>query len=144
MALAELAELAEPEAVELARQILEHSINSRAWGAQVGPALTQGDTARLLRKSVQAVSKDRGLLRVVNSDGRPVYPLIQFDGRRQVPGLAAVIRTLAAVMEPLAIAGWLTTRNAGLGARPIDALRAGSDGAAAVRAAAARIAARVA
>jgi hypothetical protein len=144
MALAELAELAEPEAVELARQILEHSINSRAWGAQVGPALTQGDTARLLRKSVQAVSKDRGLLRVVNSDGRPVYPLIQFDGRRQVPGLAAVIRTLAAVMEPLAIAGWLTTPNAGLGARPIDALRAGSAGAAAVQAAAARIAARVA
>lgn len=144
MALAELAELAEPEAVELARQVLEHSINSKAWGAQVGPALTQGDTARLLRKSVQAVSKDRGLLRVVNSDGRPVYPLVQFEGRRQVPGLAEVVRTLGAVMEPLAVAGWLTTANATLGNRPIDSLRDGDAGVDAVRAAVRRLAARLA
>ena len=123
--LASLEAHAEPEAVDLARRILEHSASSRAWTSQVGPALTQSDTARLLRKTTQAVCKDRRLLKVVNSDGRPVYPIVQFDGRSQVDGVDQVVALLGALLEPLGVAGWLTSKSRELGARPIDCLRAG-------------------
>ncbi|MGQ0625727.1 MAG: hypothetical protein ACT4PP_13910 [Sporichthyaceae bacterium] len=139
--LSELAAHADPQAVDLARRILEHSANSRLWSAQVGPALGQADTARLLGKSVQAVSQDRRLLRVVNSDGRPVYPIVQFDGRRPVQGVAETVAALSEVLDPLSIAGWLTGENLTLGGRPIDRLRAGEQ--AAVLTMARRLAARL-
>lgn len=125
MTLTELEAEAAPEAVALARSILEHSVSSRLWSTQVGPALTQGDAARLLAKTAQAVSQDRRLVRVVNSDGRPVYPLFQFDGRRLVPGVADVAGALSGVLDPLSVAGWLTAENLVLGGRPIDRLAAG-------------------
>lgn len=123
--LGELEAHAEPDAVELARRILEHSIHSRLWSGQVGSALTQADTARLLGKSPQAVSQDRRLVRVVNSDGRPVYPVFQFDGRRPVPGVGGVVGALAGVLDGLSIAGWFTAENLMLAGRPIDRLRRG-------------------
>src|ERR671936_43388 len=85
MALASLARLAEQassEAVDLAKAILEQDVTDRLWAEQVGPALAQGDVARLLGRTEQAVSKSKGLLRLRNRDGRPVYPVVQFDGRR--------------------------------------------------------------
>lgn len=125
MTLAELEAEAEPEAVALARRILEHSVSSRLWSVQVGPALTQGDAARLLGKTPQAVSQDRRLVRVVNSDGRPVYPLFQFDGRRPIAGVGDVVAALSGVLDPLSVAGWLTGDNLMLGSCPIDRLAAG-------------------
>ncbi len=126
MGVAELYERASPASQRLVRDILEQDEADDAVTAQVGSALSQGDTARLLDKTVQAVSKDPRLLRVVGRNGRPVYPVVQFDGRRQVAGVADVVALLDAVLEPLTVCLWLTGDNPQLdGQRPIDRLRAG-------------------
>jgi hypothetical protein len=124
----QLAAQASPEAVALARLILEHDLSDRAWAAQIGPAATQRDTARLLGKSEQAVSKDARLVRVHTRDGRPVYPLVQFNGRSLLPGVGDVVAVLAPVVAtPLSIAAWLTGIHPELaGRRPVDVLRSGS------------------
>ncbi len=124
--LARLADRASAAAVELARVVLEQDVADKTWAAQVGPALSQPDTARLLGKSEQAVSKDARLLRIRNRDGRPVYPVLQFEGRAQLPGLAEVITTLLPSVQPLTIASWLTASCRPLAnRRPVDALRDG-------------------
>lgn len=124
--LAALARTARPEAVALARAVLEHDAADQAWAAQVGPALTQRDTARLLGKTEQAVAKDARLLRVRGRDGRPVYPVVQFDGRAQVPGVGEVVAALRDALEPLTVASFLTAPHRALdGRRPVDALRTG-------------------
>jgi hypothetical protein len=65
-------------------------------------------------------------LRLRNQDGRPVYPVVQFDGRRLLPGVAEVVGILARVVEPLTVASWLTAPNPQLdGRRPVEALRDG-------------------
>lgn len=123
-----LAERASPEAAELAQHILEQDVANRAWAEQVGPALSQRDTARLLGKSEQAVAKDPRLLRVRSGVGRPVYPVVQFSGRHQVPGVGQVVLALAGALEPLSIASWLTAPNPDLGRRrPVDVLRDGAE-----------------
>lgn len=127
--LAELAERASPAAVALARMVLEQDVADAAWRAQVGPALTQSDVARLLGKSEQAVSKDARLIRIRNRDGRPVYPVMQFQGRGQIAGLAEVVHVLREVLHPLTVASWLTTPQQDLaGRRPAEALRDGDAG----------------
>jgi hypothetical protein len=124
--LARLADRASAAAIELARVVLEQDVADKTWAAQLGPALSQPDTARLLGKSEQAVSKDARLLRIRNRDGRPVYPIFQFDGRAQLPGVADVTATLRASLQPLTIASWLTAPSRALkGRRPVDALRDG-------------------
>jgi hypothetical protein len=66
------------------------------------------------------------LLRIRNRDGRPVYPVLQFQGRGQLSGLAEVIGVLLGSLQPLTVASWLTSEDAGLGQRrPVDALRDG-------------------
>lgn len=124
--LARLADRASAAAVELARVVLEQDVADKTWAAQLGPALSQPDTARLLGKSEQAVSKDARLLRIRNRDDRPVYPIFQFDGRTQLDGVAEVITTLRSSLQPLTIASWLTAPARALkGQRPVDALRSG-------------------
>ncbi len=124
-----LAREASPEAVELATRILEQDVVGHAWAAQVGPALTQRDTARLLSKSEQAVAKDGRLLRVRSQQGRPLYPVMQFGGRHQIPGVADVVAALRESLEPLSVASWLTVPNRDLGRRrPVDVVAAGEDG----------------
>ncbi len=126
MSLAELERRASPEAVRLAVRLLEADVARQAWVAQVGYCLTQADTARLLGRSEQAVSKDPRLLRLERSDGRPAYPAFQFDGRRQVEGVAEVVRALSGAVQPATIAAWLTGSQPALGGRrPIDALAGG-------------------
>jgi Protein of unknown function (DUF2384) len=124
--IAELAKDASPEAVALATAVLEGDLASRAWQHQVGPSLTQRDTARLLGRTEQAISKDRRLLRIHRRDGRPVYPIAQFDGRGQKPGVADVVAALDGAVNEFTAAAWLTAANDALGGRrPIDALGAG-------------------
>lgn len=124
--LAVLAGEASGEAVALATAILEADLANRAWADQVGPSLSQRDTARLLGRTEQAVSKDPRLLRARRRDGRPVYPVVQFDGRRQSPGVSQVVGAMNGAVSDLTIASWLTAPNDGLqGRRPIDALAAG-------------------
>lgn len=114
----------------LALAVLEQDLADQQWAGQVGAALTQADVARLLDVSVQAVSKSRSLLRVVNRDGRVVYPVVQFDGRRPLPGLGAVLSLLDGPLLPLTIASWLTTGQPSLDGRtPADALRDGDESA---------------
>ena len=123
---ARLVPQASPAAVALARTVLEQDVADASWARQLGPALNQGDVARLLGKSEQAVSKDPRLLRIRNRDTRPVYPILQFDGRGQIAGLADVVVALAGVLEPLTVASWLTSANRSLdGRRPVDVLRGG-------------------
>jgi hypothetical protein len=124
--LAELAKDASPEAVALATMVLEGDLANQAWVDQVGPSLTQRDTARLLDRTEQAVSKDARLLRVHRRDGRPVYPVIQFDGRSQKPGVSEVVAALDGAVGELAVAAWLTAANGAMGGRrPIEALADG-------------------
>ena len=138
-----LAARASAEAVSLARKVLEQDVSDTQWAAQIGPGLSQGDVARLLSKSEQAVSKDPRLLRLRNRDGRPVYPVVQFDGRGQLAGIADVLTALCGSLEPLTAASWLTSGNPELGGlAPVQALQAGD--LAAVTSAAARLAASAA
>lgn len=97
-----------------------------AWPGQIGPALSEEDAARLLGASTSAVRADRQLLRISNSDGRPVYPVVQFDDQGQVPGVADVVVLLTGSLQPLTIASWLTAPNPALAKRtPLQAMQAG-------------------
>lgn len=125
-ALTERYDQASPEVQRLVDELLDQDRSDQAWAAQVGPALTQPGTARLLGKSEQAVSKDRRLLRVRTRSGRIVYPVAQFAGRAQLPGVGDVVVALGEVLEPLTVASWLTAANDALdGRRPVDALADG-------------------
>lgn len=126
MSVAELFGSASAETRELVTTLLEQDLADREWAAQVGPSLTQADTARLLGKSEQATAKDARLLRVKTRSGRVAYPVVQFEGRGLLPGVAAVVSSLAPVADPLTTLAWLTgTQRALGGRRPVDALRAG-------------------
>ncbi len=108
----------------LIQTMLEQDEVDQRWATQIGPALTQQDVARLLEVSVQAVSKNKQLLRITNRDGRVVYPVFQFDGRRPLPGLGVVLTALHGALLPLTSASWLTLRTPALGDRsPAQALR---------------------
>ena len=109
------------------RRLLEQDADDRAWTAQVGPVYRQADVAALLGKSKQAVSADPRLLKLVLRSGEVGYPVFQFDGRRQLPGVRDVIGALAPVVAtPWTIASWLTSPSADLdGQTPVAALRAG-------------------
>ncbi len=95
---------ASPEARYQIERLLKQDADDQAWAEQLGPAYRQGDVARLLGKSRQAVSADRGLLRLRMRDGEIAYPVFQFDGRRQLPG----IRELVRVFEPVVATAWTT------------------------------------
>lgn len=117
---------ASPAVQEHVARLLEQDHADQVWGAQIGPALTQADVGRLLDVTPQAVSKNRGLLRLQNRDGRLVYPILQFDGRRVLPGLADVLAILEGSLLPLTIASWLTSAKRSLtGRTPVEALRDG-------------------
>lgn len=120
-----LAAQASAETVGLVRTLLRHDISDHRWADQVGSALTQRDVASLLGKTEQAVSKDRRLLRVTARNGRPLYPVVQFDGRRPVHGLAELLEIFEG-HSTVAILAWLTGESPSLGGRrPVDVLRRG-------------------
>lgn len=97
-----------------------------AWAAQIGPALTEPDVARLVGTTEAAVRDDRALLRIVNRDGTIVYPVFQFDAGRPLPGVGEAVVMLSAVWQPLTVASWLTAPNRRLDGRtPVQALRDG-------------------
>lgn len=108
-------------------RLLDQDADDRAWGDQIGPVYRQSDVAALLGKSKQAVSADPGLLRLELRSGQLGYPVVQFDGRRVLPGVREVVTTLApAVATRWTIASWLTSPQPSLeGDRPVDRLRAG-------------------
>jgi hypothetical protein len=97
-----------------------------AWAAQLGPALTEADVARLLGRDAEEVARAPELLRLQQrKTGERVYPLFQFTPSGQVPGVADVVTVLSPTFFPLSIGSWLTSSNRQLAARPIDVLRAG-------------------
>jgi len=118
---------ASPEVRYQIERLLEQDADDRAWAEQLGPAYRQGDVARLLGKSRQAVSADRGLLRLRLRDGEIGYPVFQFDGRRQLPGMRELVRILApAVASAWTTASWLTSPAPELDDRtPLALLREG-------------------
>jgi hypothetical protein len=116
---------ASPETRHQVERLLRQDADDRAWSERLGAAYRQGDVARLLGKSRQAVSADRGLLRLDMRDGNVGYPVFQFDGRRQLPGIREVVRTFAPVVASAwTTASWLTSPAPELGNRtPLAALR---------------------
>ncbi len=118
---------ASPETRYQIERLLRQDADDRAWAEQLGPAYRQGDVARLLNKTRQAVSADRGLLRLALRDGDIAYPVFQFDGRRQLPGIREVIRVFEpAVATAWTTASWLTSPAPELDDRtPLTLLRAG-------------------
>ena len=119
---------ASPDTRYQIERLLRQDADDRAWAEQLGPAYRQGDVARLLGKSRQAVSADSSLLRLEMRDGEIGYPVFQFDGRRVLPGIRAVIGILGPfVASPWTIASWLTSPAADLEDRaPVKALRDGN------------------
>ncbi|WP_019135761.1 hypothetical protein [Cellulomonas massiliensis] len=98
-------------------------VTGSTWAEQVGPSLTEADTARLLDRDVCAVADDPGLLRLRTDNGRLVYPFFQFHDGHQIDGIADVVRILPPVLCPTTIASWLTHRQPFTGGRrPLDAL----------------------
>lgn len=95
---------ASPEARYQIERLLKQDADDQAWAEQLGPAYRQGDVARLLDKSRQAVSADRGLLRLHMRDGEIAYPVFQFDGRRQLSGIREIVR----IFEPVVATAWTT------------------------------------
>jgi len=127
---ASLQRLVRDASVETRYQIeclLRQDADDHAWAEQLGPAYRQGDVARLLGKSRQAVSADRGLLRLEMRDGELGYPVLQFEGKRQLPGIREIVRTLApSAASEWTIASWLTSPCIELEDRsPLMALRDG-------------------
>lgn len=78
------------------------------WAAQLGPALTEADVARLLGRDTDDVARAPGLLRLRQRETADrVYPLFQFTANGQLSGVAAVVTVLSPVLGPLSIASWL-------------------------------------
>ena len=118
---------ASPDTRYQIERLLRQDADDRAWAEQLGPAYRQGDVARLLGKSRQAVSADSSLLRLEMRDGEIGYPVFQFDGRRALPGIREMIAILGPVAaSPWTVASWLTSASTILDGRtPIQALRDG-------------------
>lgn len=116
-----------PEVQYQIERLLHQDADDRAWAEQLGPVYRQGDVARLLDKTRQAVSADSGLLRLTLRNGDIGYPVFQFDGRRMLPGVREVVRLLEPVVaSPWTIASWLTSPAGELDGRaPIEVLRDG-------------------
>jgi|GEM_PF-1763845 len=107
--------------------LLRQEADDQAWAGQLGPAYRQGDVARLLGKTRQAVSADRGLLRLEMRDSEIGYPVFQFQGRQPLAGIREIVRTFQpAVTSTWTTASWLTSPATELDGRtPLEALRAG-------------------
>ncbi|MDT8408042.1 MAG: hypothetical protein RQ741_00450 [Wenzhouxiangellaceae bacterium] len=123
--ISDLMRRASPETQHQIKVLLRQDADDAAWAEQLGPAYRQVDVARLLGKSRQAVSADHGLLRLEMRDGEIGYPVFQFEGRRQLPGVRQVVGLLGPVVaSPWTLASWLTSASAALdGQSPIQALR---------------------
>ncbi|MFU8878105.1 MAG: hypothetical protein ACNA7E_08175 [Wenzhouxiangellaceae bacterium] len=116
---------ASPETRYQIECLLRQEADDQAWAEQLGPAYRQSDVARLLGKSKQAVSADRGLLRLEMRDGEIGYPVFQFQGRQPLAGIREIVRAFQpAVTSAWTTASWLTSPAAELDGRtPIEALR---------------------
>ncbi len=115
---------ASPQTREQVDRLLEQDADDKAWADQFGPVYRQADVAKLLGKSKQAVSADRGLVKLTMRSGDVGYPVFQFRGRRQLPGVREVVMELTpAVATAWTIASWLTSPHDHLdGSTPMEAL----------------------
>ena len=118
---------ATPDTREMVDEILAADADDQAWVCQLGAALTGATVAKMLNVSPQAISSNKGLLRLRMRSGRVGYPVLQFKGRRPIDGLGDIVRLLAPVVSTdWTIASWLTSPNADLGGdTPIEVLRNG-------------------
>jgi hypothetical protein len=99
------------------------------WDELVGPfTKTEGVQARLgiSRQAVAAKAARRRLLRVITADGQHLYPIWQFDGKTELPGLPEVLALFPEeAVDGWTLGGWLRTTDPDLGERPYDALARG-------------------
>lgn len=124
--IAQLSADATLEALQLVRDLLRHDVSDRRWAAQVGPALSRSDTARLLGVAEGDVDAVPGLVGLRQRNGERVYPVSQFDGRRVLAGLDQVLNVLSGSVTPTGALAWLTGESLALAGRsPLQALRDG-------------------
>jgi len=94
---------------------------------RIGPFYRGEQVARLLGVTRQAVherAKKENLLALRTADDAWVYPTFQFDGRRIVAGLPAVLAALKGA-DRWAVAAWLVSPTAALGGKtPLEVVRA--------------------
>ncbi len=121
---------AEPDTIDYVTSVLRSANATRFWSEVTGPCLSQMDAARLLQVTDTTVMGKAGLLRVRARDGRPVYPIFQFEGRNQRSGVQDVVKILSKEYEPLTVAGWLRSPKDDLGGMtPMEALEKGKSSA---------------
>jgi hypothetical protein len=78
------------------------------------------------REDLNAMARSRRLLRAITADGVGLFPCLQFDGNRVVPGLAQVLTLFAEnQVDGWTLAAWLRTPEPDLGESPLEALRRG-------------------
>jgi hypothetical protein len=108
------------------RALLAQAPVSSPWDELIGPFFrSEGVQARLRisRQAVAAKAARRRLLRVFTSDDVALFPVWQFAGRSVLPGLAEVLALFPEdLVDGWVLAGWLRTKDAELGAVPLDAL----------------------
>jgi hypothetical protein len=84
-----------------------------AYGQLVAQSLTVAVVARRLRVDTSRVRQriyTRSLY-AFKHRGAWLVPAFQLDGRRLLPGLAAVVRQLSPGLHPVAVSRWFTTPN---------------------------------
>jgi hypothetical protein len=79
-------------------------ISDELWAQQIGAALTEAGTARLLSLEPAAERRDPGLLQIRNRDGETFYQYCSSSAATAGAGVARAVETLTPDLEPLTIA----------------------------------------
>lgn len=106
------------EADQVAQRMLSAVPVPHLWDTQIGPFYDTAGVIRLLGISKQAVAdrvRRRTILSGTTRQGRVVYPVFQFHGRRLVDGISEVAsRFRGTPVDNWAICAWFTTPAADL------------------------------
>ena len=121
---------------ELAERMLAAVPTVNVWDAQLGPFYDTAGLTRYLGVSKQALAdrvKRRRMLAMTTSDGKVVYPVLQFAGRDLLSGLPDVLAVFRDVpVDGWTLASWLVSPSPNLdGMSVVEWLRAGREVAAA-------------
>ena len=90
----------------------------RSWRDVVGPVYTFGQVQDLLGLYAHDVSERvsrKSLLGLHTSDGKLVFPELQFQGNEVLDGLPSVLEIVVGEVDDWALAAWLVTEQPNLG-----------------------------
>ena len=124
------AQLGDP--ADLASRMLSAVPTAHPWDEHIGPFYDTAGLTKWLGVTKQALAdrvRRHRLLAVTTAEGRVLYPVRQFEGRRLLAGLPDVLAAFRnASVDGWAIAVWATTPAQSLrGDTPLGWLRRGCD-----------------